>query len=45
MLNLRQDVQDYIETLTDEDKVIKALTFAIDNRDCDATVVKQVIEQ
>lgn len=45
MLNLRQDVQDYIDTLTDEDKVHKALKFATENRDCDATVVKQLVEQ
>ena len=45
MLNLTQDVKDYIDTLTDDDKIIKALTFATENRDCNAEVVKQLIEQ
>lgn len=45
MLNLTQDVKDYIDTLTDDDKIIKALNFATENRDCDAEVVKQLVEQ
>ena len=44
LLNLRQDVTDYIETLTNEQQVETAMHFATNNTDCDAEAVKQAVE-
>lgn len=45
MINIRQDVQDYINTLTNDNKITTALDFATKNRDCGPEVVKQAVEK
>tara|TARA_R110002020_G_C16276055_1_gene771481 strand:- start:140 stop:301 length:162 start_codon:yes stop_codon:yes gene_type:complete len=45
ILNIKQEVQDYIDTLADNDKITTAISFATQNRDCTADVVQQVVEK
>lgn len=44
-LEIRDDVQQYIETLSADDKLNTAISFATQNRDCTADVVQQVVEK
>jgi hypothetical protein len=44
MMNIQEEVFEYIQTLTNEEQIITALGFATKNKDCGVDIVRQAVE-